>query len=168
MSKSVRPVVLAATAVLVGTAIAAMAQTQPSGPGRVPGPQIAALPPSDAAPASNAITLPEVTVLAPKNYRQPYANGGGPRVSSYSIPRTEHYEVPSAYAADPAMHPYSGGLGPRASSQGTVRAEHYDVPADYDRNVAMHPYTSGLGPCPHGGHGKVVCTEIVPASHYNR
>ena len=166
MSKSVQPVVLAATAVLVGTAIAAMAQTQPSG--QVPGPQIAALPPSDAAPARNAITLPEVTVLAPQHYRQPYANLVGPRVSSYSIPRAEHYEVPPAYAADPAMHPYSSRLGPRASSEGTVRAEHYDVSPDYDRNVAMHPYTSGLGPCPQGGAGKVVCTDMIPSSRHNR
>ena len=166
MSKSVWRVVLAATPMLVGTAIAAMAQLQPSG--QVPGPQIAALPPLDAAPASNAITLPEVTVLAPQNHLQPYANGGGPRVSSYSIPRAEHYEAPPAYPADPATHPYSSGLGPRASSEGTVRAEHYDVPPDYDRNVAMHPYTSGLGPCPQGGAGKIVCTDMIPSSRHSR
>ena len=166
MSKYLR-LVVPATALLVGLAAGAGAQTPSGLPNQAPGPQIAALPTSEAAPANNAITLPELTVLAPRPYAQPYAHGGGPRASSYSIPRSEHYEVPPGYAADPALHPYSGGLGPRASSQVTVRAEHYDIPPDYDQNVAMHPYTSGLGPCPQGGHGKVVCTNMVPASHYN-
>jgi hypothetical protein len=103
-----------------------------------------------------------------RTYPQPYANGGGPRVSSYSIPRSEHYQASPDYATDPALHPYSSGLGPRASSQGTVRAEHYQVPPDYDQNVAMHPYTSGHGPCPQGGAGKVVCTDMIPSSRHNR
>jgi hypothetical protein len=166
MSNCVRRIVLGA-ALLAGVAMAASAQTM-TAPGENPGPQIATLPPSEAAPANNAITLPEVAVLAPRTYPQPYANGGGPRVSSYSIPRSEHYQASPDYRTNTALHPYSNGLGPRASSQGTVRAEHYQVPPGYDQNDAMHPYTSGHGPCPQGGAGKVVCTDMIPSSRHNR
>ena len=166
MSNCIRRIVLGA-ALLAGIAMAANAQTVTAA-GENPGRQIAALPPPEAAAPANNIALPEVMVLAPRTYPQPYANGGGPRVSSYSIPRSEHYQTSPDYATDPALHPYSSGLGPRASSQGTVRAEHYQVPPDYDQNVAMHPYTSGHGPCPQGGAGKVVCTDMIPSSHHNR
>jgi hypothetical protein len=117
---------------------------------QVPGPQTGALPPADVAATQNAITLPEVTVLAPRPFPQPYSDGGGPRVSSYSEPRSEHYVLPPGYEADAALHPYTSELGPRASSNGTVRPEHYDVPPDYERNMAMHPYTSGFSPCVQG------------------
>ena len=162
-----RPIILAA-ALLVGAAMDASAQTAPGAASQIPGPQIATLPPPETAPPSNAITLPEVTVTAPQNYLLPHSSGGGPRASSYSIPRTEHYPVLPGDAANPAFHPYSSGLGPRASSMGTVRAEHFEVPPDYDGNVSMHPYTSGLGPCLQGGTGKVVCGDMVPPSRYNR
>src|SRR5262249_24601532 len=121
MSNCIRRIVLGA-ALLAGIAMAANAQTVTAA-GENPGRQIAPLPPPEAAAPANNIALPEVTVLAPRTYPQPYANGGGPRVSSYSIPRSEHYQASPDYATDPALHPYSSGLGPRASSQGTVRAE---------------------------------------------
>jgi hypothetical protein len=142
-----------------GDNMAAPVATEPSG--QSPGPQVAALPPASA--TAGNITLPEVTVVAP----QPYSSGGGPRLSSYSKPRSEHYSVSPDYAANPALHPYTSGLGPRASSNHTVRTEHYQVPPDYDSNIAMHPYTSAIGPCPQGGTGKVVCTDMIPASHHN-
>jgi len=141
---------------------------EPAGAANAPAPQIAALPAAEPVSVSipNAITLPEVTVLAPRSFPQPYSDGGGPRASSYSKPRSEHYRPSPGYGANAALHPYTSGLGPRASSNGTVRAEHYEVPPDYDRNMAMHPYTSGLGPCPQG-QGKTVCTAMIPPSHYN-
>ena len=131
---------------------------------QAPGPQIAALPPADAASQPNAITLPEVAVLAPRAFPQPYTDGGGPRVSSYSKPRSEHYLLPPGYEADMALHPYTSGVGPRASSNGTVRPEHYDVPPDYERNMAMHPYTSGFSPCVQGQSSG--CQ--LPKSHHNQ
>ena len=117
---------------------------------QAPGPQTAAPPPADVAATANAVTLPEITVLAPRTVHQPYSDGGGPRASSYSKPRSEHYPLPPGYEADAALHPYTSGLGPRASSNGTVRPEHYDMPPDYERNMAMHPYTSGSSPCVQG------------------
>ena len=162
-----KPIFLGA-ALLVGIAMAASAAPPDRAGDTAPGPQIATLPPSDAAASGNGIVLPEVTVLAPRGYPQPYANGGGPRVSSYSKPRSEHYSVPPDYTANAALHPYTSGLGPRASSNHMVKAEHYEVPPGYDGNHAMHPYTSGLGPCLQGGTGKVVCTDAIPASRHNR
>ena len=123
---------------------------------QAPGPQIAALPPADAASQPNAITLPEVAVLAPRTFPLPYINGGGPR--------SEHYLLPPGYETDPALDPYTSGLGPRASSNGTVRSEHYDVPPDYERNMAMHPYTSGFSPCVQGQ--STGCQ--LPKSHHNQ
>jgi len=80
---------------------------------------------------------------------------------------------PAAIAIDPpaAHNPISMSVirtfSPRASSGNTVKAEHYEAPPGFDNDVALHPYTSGLGPCPHGGPEKVVCSDLIPASHYN-
>lgn len=162
-----KPLFLGA-ALLVGIAIAASAAQPDRAGDAAPGPQIAALPPSDAAAAGNGIVLPEVMVRPPAAYQQPYSNGGGPRASSYSKPRSEHYPMQPDYDGNLAMHPYTSGVGPRASSNHMVKAEHYQVPPGYDSNVAMHPYTSATGPCPQGGSGKVVCTDMIPGSHHNR
>lgn len=129
--------------------------------------QLAVLPPS--APSTGAsIGLPEVVVRPVAPYALPYTNGGGPRVSSYSIPRSEHRgSMPGD--ADPMMHPYTSGLGPRISSNPALRVEHYNVPADYDSNVAMHPYTSLQGPCAEGGNaGGDICKRLVPPSKHRR
>src|SRR5260221_12484283 len=154
-----KPIFLGA-ALLVGIAVAASAAppdrtgnnapgpvvTEPSG--QSPGAQIAALPPSDAAAAGNSIVLPEVTVLAPQSYPQPYSNGGGPRASSYSKPRSEHYSVPPDCKTKAALHPHTRGPGPRARPKPPGKARHRQVPPGYDSNVALHPFTRLLGPGP--------------------
>jgi hypothetical protein len=129
----------------------------PFGSSEFPSRQIATLPPNDTSPSTpSSATLPNVGV-----YPQPYSTGGGPRASSYSAPRPEHYSIPPDYDTNVALHPYTSGLGPRASSNGTVRAEHFKMPADYDANAAMHPYTSRLSPCVQGQ--GIACQ--VPSSH---
>jgi len=153
-----RPIVLGSS-FLLGIAIAVVAQ-----PVRGTAEQLAALPPS-ATPAPPTLTLPEV-IVRPEQYALPYTNGGGPRVSSYSIPSTEHRGW-SLDAADPALHPYTSGLGPRVSSNHALPVERYEVPADYESNVAMHPYTSLQGPCPEGGNaGPDICKRLISASKY--
>jgi hypothetical protein len=71
-------------------------------------------------------------------------------------------------AQNPTSISVAGAFSLRVSSANTIRAEHYQVPPDFDNDVTLHPYTSGLGPCPHGGPGKLECSEVVPPSHYNR
>lgn len=100
MSSSLKPSV-AGAALLVGLAIAGCTQTPPAV-------QIAALPASDAAPASYAVTLPGVAVVAP----QPYAPGNGPRPGPGNHDRPYHFRVWPGYDSDPAMHPYTSNLGP--------------------------------------------------------
>jgi hypothetical protein len=155
-----------AGATAAATVINGVSGSGPFGSSEFPSRQIAALPPTDTSPSTPySATLPDVTV-----YPQPYYSGG-PRASSYSAPRTEHYSVPWDYAANAALHPYSSGLGPRASSHGTIRAEHYQMPPDFDTNVAMHPYTSLLGPCPEGRNGSGCnrpAGSIIRPSHHNR
>jgi hypothetical protein len=81
---------------------------------------------------------------------------------------------PAAIATDQygpqnlASQSVASTFSPRVSSQNTVQTEHYQVPPDFDSDVALHPYTSVLGPCPEGGPGKVVCSDMIPPSHYNR
>jgi hypothetical protein len=97
-------------AFLAGVAIAANSAPlcrTPTGPCQPPGPQIAAPTASNAAPAPDSVTLPEVTVLAPYSSR-----GVGPRVSSFGTIRTEHYQLPPDYEANVALHPYTSRLGP--------------------------------------------------------
>ncbi len=152
-----RPIVLGSS-FLLGIAIAVVAQ-----PVRGTAEQLAALPPS-ATPAPPTLTLPEV-IVRPERYALPYTNGGGPRVSSYSIPATEH----RGWSLGAALRPYTSGLGPRVSSNHALPIEHYEVPADYDSNVAMHPYTSLQGPCPEGGNsGADICKRLISASKYRR
>jgi hypothetical protein len=85
----------------------------PLGSGQPLGRELAALPPADAAPAPNSVTLPEVTVFGFRNDPRPYSRSGmGPRVSSFGTVRTEHYQVPEDFDANIALHPYTSGIGP--------------------------------------------------------
>ena len=84
------------------------------GSGRQPRCELAALPPANAAPAPNSVTLPEVTVFGFKNDPRPYSMSGfGPRISSFGMVRTEHYQVPEDYGANIALDPYKRGVSPR-------------------------------------------------------
>jgi hypothetical protein len=75
--------------------------------------ELAALPPANAVPAPNRVTLPQVTVFGFKIDPRPYSSSGvGPRVSSFGTVRTEHYQVPEDFDANIAMHPYTSGIGP--------------------------------------------------------
>ena len=68
------------------------------GSGRQPRCELAALPPANAAPAPNSVTLPEVTVVGFKIDPRPYSRSGvGPRVSSFGIVRTEYYQMPEDF-----------------------------------------------------------------------
>jgi len=76
--------------------------------------ELAALPPTNAAPAPNSVALPHVTVFGFRITSRPYSRSGvGPRVSSFETVRTEHYQVPEDYGANIAMHPYKRGISPR-------------------------------------------------------
>jgi hypothetical protein len=105
MPSLVKPIVSGGV-LLVGIAVAACTQT----PGAV---QIAVLPASDATSVDRAVTLPGVSVVAPR----PYASGNGPRVSSGNRIPQAHFQPWPGYYGDASLHPYTRGLGPRASSK---------------------------------------------------
>jgi hypothetical protein len=107
------------TAFLVGIAIAANAgpsgradasasatianppsSSTPLGSGQPPRRELAALPPANAAPAPNSVTLPQVTISGFKIDPRAYSMSDvGPRVSSFGTVRTEHHQVPEDLGA---------------------------------------------------------------------
>jgi hypothetical protein len=180
MPNFAKPIVLG-TALLVGITIGTNADPLPrtgdksAGPGaavpsgahRLPGNEVAALPPSDATPRRDSIVLPGVSVIAPF-YSHPYTSGIGAKASPNGRVRVEHYQPPPSYVTDIAMHPYTRHIGPKAGPNRALRVEHYQVPPDYEAHVAMHPYTSGIGPSENGP--RIRAGDLAPTarSHYNR
>jgi hypothetical protein len=147
-----------ATATAAATITSGASGSEPFDSSRFPNRQVAALPPYNASSLTpNSVILPEITVY-------PHHGNVGPRASSFSTARTEHYRPPSDFAANIALHPHTSGAGSRASSHRTVREEHYKVPPDYDQNAVMHPYTSSITGCAVGSHAP--CQ--APSSHHNR
>ena len=93
-----------------GATVNGMGGAGPIGSPQSPGLELAALPPANAAPASDSLTLPDVTVLAPTPppgyHMVPYVNAYGHKTM------VRHYQVPPGYDANLNMHPYTSGIGP--------------------------------------------------------
>ena len=82
----------------------------PLGSGQPPRRELAALPPANAAPAPNSVTLPQVTISGFKIDPRAYSKSDvGPRVSSFGTVRTEHNQVPEDF--DAKMYTQRG-IGP--------------------------------------------------------
>jgi hypothetical protein len=77
-----------------------LSSSTPLGSGQPPRRELAALPPANAAPAPDSVTLPQVTISGLKGDPRAYSKiDVGPRVNSFGTVRTEHHQVPEDFDA---------------------------------------------------------------------
>jgi len=91
--------------IAAGVAMIASADSAPSQNGGVT--QVAAL---SSGNAPTAMTLPDVTVIAPKI--PSYTGRFGARPGSAHTVRATHFHVYAGYDANKSLHPYTSNMGP--------------------------------------------------------